>query len=296
MATTGITSPNLDKTFALLFSSSRKKSAAISETARKTVGNSQDYVFETTGSDQLIITTTSRPTGSKGALIAAPVDGDLSTADILFFSRFPTEENVTLTANIASEDIPGRSYPVFQDMGAQGVDHKLQLWFYYAFIDGSTQLKAHTCEIWSYRYVIKDDGTGRATAPAALYYQRADQLPVRIVIKSIELHNEFFDALGNPQQVEATVDFSLYVPQNLVIPFKPKVPKITRRYRRKRKVKCPTGASARVGLYQRPSDVGSSEYAKAGASLFREIGAGIIATPSPVTSSIRSVQQFFLGD
>ena len=172
------------------------------------------------------------PSPDKGALWAVAPDSP-ERGDVLLFSRYPTQVPYSLSANIASEDVAGRSFPTMQHLGAKGVKINLDLLFYDAWIDIRRYSAAAVAKLWFDMYVIGHDGTGASVPFAHIYLQIGNTSPVRVMIHEVELITSMFNRKDEPQSVEAKVQLSVWEPVYLVSPFKPKSPPVSRRVKEK---------------------------------------------------------------
>lgn len=172
------------------------------------------------------------PGKAKGAIYALDPD-DHSRGDVLYFSRYPTDLTEKIEALLASENLPGRAYPVFQMMGAKGVQLSTELWFCDAHmwsmgrtmfvtmgapeyngvagdpIDfiGPTPIQTHRplgtlaeqARKFFEFYMVGHDGTGLALPPVDMFLHWGGRLyPIPIVIKSVDIKQEDFTSEDTP--------------------------------------------------------------------------------------------------
>jgi len=163
----------------------------------------------------------------KGALWAGNPEED-GVSDVLFFSRFPTEMTRQITANVPNEVVPGRAFPVFQDMGGKEDKITLDVLFYDAWLDAARYPAAAAAPRWFDMYVVRNDGTGMSRAPIPIYYQLGESPPIPVVIESVELVEAHFKPGPRgedvPQRVHAKLVMHIYYTTKLASPFKPKTP------------------------------------------------------------------------
>lgn len=187
------------------------------------------------------------PSGVKGAIYALDPNNH-AEADVLYFSRYPESLTKKIEAILASDAGPGRSYPVFQQLGARGMQLSTEIWFCDAFIwsqkladsvpDRSSghirawDTLAHTAEVFFECYMLGHDGTGVALPPADLFlHWGGAKAPIPIVIKSVSMRGENYTSEGMapresgvPQVVTVQLEMEVNVPLRVVNPFKPKQP------------------------------------------------------------------------
>ena len=168
------------------------------------------------------------PDNAKGALYALDPD-DHTRGDALYFSRYPTDLTEKIEAILASENLPGRSYPVLQMMGAKGVQLSTELWFCDAFMWTTerdfitayapeyngvandptefsmyTRLKppktlAEQARKFFEFYLAGHDGTGLALPPVDMFLHWGGRdYPIPIVIRSVDMKLEDFTSANTP--------------------------------------------------------------------------------------------------
>lgn len=203
--------------------------------------------------------------GTKGAFIALDPDNP-EFRDVLFFSRYPTGLQEVPEHVIVSREIPGRSHPVIQRTGGNGAKFRLQAMFYDAFLTFSEEIPpAAAARLWAERHIIRGDNiTGLSVPDMEIWYQQGNQEPIRVEINSIQMDLGFFDIADNPQRVDMAIEFQLYVPVELISPFKPKKPRLTKKRRRKVIGKCTNEAQGISGSasFRNPGNAGSTEVAR----------------------------------
>ena len=173
------------------------------------------------------------PGKAKGAIYALDPD-DHSRGDALYFSRYPTDLTEKIESLLAAENLPGRAYPVFQMMGAKGVQLSTELWFCDAhmwsmgpasgfFSMGSVSVGGNPGPVEDFTppelirtasplgtlaeqarkffefYMVGHDGTGLALPPVDMFLHWGGRLyPIPIVIKSVDIKQEDFTSEDTP--------------------------------------------------------------------------------------------------
>ena len=167
------------------------------------------------------------PPPHKGALIAVAPDNP-ERGDILRFSRYPMESEVSLEVNVVSTDVAGRALPTLMNLGGKGVKIPLTVEFYDVGVDRGRYSLARAASLWFALYTVGHDGTGAALPYVHTYYQRGHSPWVRVMIERVKLTESFFDRDDWPQKVIATIEMVVFEPVGLVSPFKPKAPPLIR--------------------------------------------------------------------
>lgn len=176
------------------------------------------------------------PGEAKGAIYALDPD-DHSVGDALYFSRYPTDLNERIEAILAQDTTPGRAYPAFQQLGANGVQLSVELWFCDAFMwsTRSTSVTAYApirqdegapdapidpvaftmysklgtpigtlaeqARTFFEFYMAGHDGTGIALPPADMFlHWGGSENPIPVVIKSVDMKLECFTTPGGRRE------------------------------------------------------------------------------------------------
>lgn len=160
---------------------------------------------------------------TKGAILALDVN-DHSRGDALYFSRYPTDLTAKVDTLLASDSAPGRAYPAFQQMGANGMQLSTELWFCdafmwsrgkqfvtayapeyngvrndptefqtYAVAKGPLATLAHHARLFFELYTVGHDGTGLALPTVDLFLAwGGSERIIPVVIKRWEMKMEDF--------------------------------------------------------------------------------------------------------